>query len=177
MDTMTITIEEHEHRLYLPSCKRSLPKQIAGCQYLTGGVLGSGVMIRYKYNSILTADVFVYEDGAEYMEDGVDLTVFQHFQVCKAGIEAMHAGNARLMFEVMFMVYEYPEERQFCCAVYWLPPAGPDESPKNTHLFVRSVMGQYLKIRFTHSSEDFDQCGGIVVQFVQEVIAILKGPL
>ena len=132
-------------------------------------------MIRYKYNSILTADVFVYESEAEYMEDGVDLTVFRHFQVGKAGIEAMHAGNARLMSEGMFMVYEYPEERQFCCAVYWLPPAGPDESPKNTHLFVRSVMGQYLKIRFTHPSTHLEACVDVVTKFVQEVIEILKG--
>src|SRR5207237_544161 len=133
---MQISVEEHEHRLYLPALCCSLPKEVAGCRYSKTAEPGDGgAVMRYRFHEILTADIFVYDDDAEYVEDGVDLEVFRHFQICKAGIEAIHLGTARLLSEAMYCVREYPDERQFCCAVFELPSSEIGQPPLITHLF------------------------------------------
>ena len=161
---MAITIEDHEHRLFLPSCSCSLPKQIADCDFVKFVRIGDGVVIQYK-QGLLTADVYIYPPDEEYFGDGVDLDVFHHYRLCKHGLESRHPG-AQLLREGMFMVRDYHEERQFCFAAYRIPD-------QITHLFVRSVLGQFFKIRATHPIEPISYAG-VVASFAEEVVMILK---
>lgn len=134
---------------------------------------GKGISLRYTDDDGRRADIYIYDNGDDYIEPGAE-TEDVAGEMCSTTTEIFTVYQSSDLYMLRDTITTYGEDLRFADIRYHIPPElSATGEPFVTATLITAYRGAFIKIRFTPMPGEIQQQHPLLDAFIKDLAKVL----